>query len=107
MTKFFELLENYEDNDELIKQLIVVKCNLTDNNVENILQNKSKIKNECAKNVYNNYFNRVYLDEIQNNIVEEEIIIQEENVNQDKGGGASYMLVFIGLILIFFYIYRE
>ena len=105
MKKFFELLENYEDNDELIKQIIVVKCELQDKQVEDILKDINNTDNECVKDVYFNYFSRVYQEDIQNNSVEvsqENIVIQEE-----KGGGSSYMLVFIGLILILFYIYQK
>ena len=104
---FFEILENYEDSDELMKQLIVVKCSLTDDDVEQILQNKSNISNQCAKDVYDSYFNRVTLDSVQTNevkIVQEESIVEEEN--KEKGGGMSYVLIFIFFIFLIFYSLR-
>ena len=105
MKEFFELLENYEDNDELIKQIIVVKCGLNDKQVEDALKNINNIDNECVEDVYFNYFSRVYQEDIQNNRVE----VSQENsvIQEEKGGGTSYMLVFIGLILILFYIYQK
>lgn len=102
INRYYNLQENYEDNYELIKQLIVVKCELDDKQVEDILVDINNSKNNCAKDIYNNYFSRVYQEDIQNNNVKisQEAIIQEE----EKGGGASYLILFIGLILIFIYI---
>lgn len=44
INRYYNLQENYEDNDELIKQLIVVKCELDDKQVEDILININNSK---------------------------------------------------------------
>ena len=101
------LYEPYEDNDELIRQMMIVKCSISNKeaniNLE-LLKKNLVVTNKCSKEVYKSYKDRIYLDNIQNNIIQEENIVQEEHI--EKGGGISYVLLFIMIIILFFYLQK-